>query len=183
MAMANLTIEFDATNPLVVLIETHEKGGDISASDKHFFKGDKTKPHSVKMRERVENNSRVIFGDWDIRRVQGAPQKPHFADPTHPHAPVVVHSGETVKFLCVRPFKIWVQREPNVIPDLSSPENPFEWRSTLEATFEARADGYNFGVTATVAAGITAQRFYKCTAWVDIGDNRTVLIDPDVIGD
>ena len=179
MAMANVTIEFDAMNPLVVLIEAHEKGGDIGVSSKHFFKGDKTKPHSVKMDERVDSDSQAIFGDWERRRVQGAPRKPHFTDPDHPHAPAVVHFGETVKFLCVRPFKIWVQREPNVIPDLSSPENPFGWATTLEAQ---KING-DFTVTATVVGGATAQRYYKCVAWVDIGDNRTVLIDPDVIVD
>jgi hypothetical protein len=33
----------------------------------------------------------------------------------------------------------------------------------------------------TVADNIAAQRFYKCTAWIDV-DGKTVVVDPDVIG-
>ena len=182
--MANVTIEFDAANPLVVRIaikgkdETHETdptGWDINVSDEHFFRG---KSHKEKMRERIELN-KAIIDDWDTRKVQGAPA-PHFLDPHH--GPVVVRSGETVRFLCQRPFKIWVQREPHVTPELSSPESPFVgWTTTQDSGNVKVNDDYT--VTAIAANGITAQRFYKCTAWIDIGDRKTVLVDPDVIGD
>jgi hypothetical protein len=84
--MANVTIEFDAANPLVVRIaikgkdETHETdptGWDINVSDEHFFRG---KSHKEKMRERIELN-KAIIDDWDTRKVQGAPA-PHFMDHT-----------------------------------------------------------------------------------------------------
>jgi len=179
--MANVTIEFNSTDPLVVLIKVREKhetdppGGDISVSKEQPFKGG-PKTHSMKMDERLAGLD--LSREWRARLVQGkgVPQNPHFIEDKHP--PAVIHPGETVVFKCVRPFKIWVQRESNVVPDLSSPENPFGWTLTREA----EKVGNDFIVTGTATYGIRAQRFYKCIAWVDI-DDETVLVDPDVIGD
>ena len=168
-------IEFDAANPLDVVIEPHNRPQwDIQVSSSAIFKPDQ-QLQSKKMFQRIDLKS--IEAEWRTRRVPTAPALPHFLGHGN-HIPIVVRTGETVQFTCQRPFMIWAHRDPNVTVRLQSPENPFGWSTEQKAELR----GVLYEVIAQAAANISEQRFYKCTAWIELDTGNPLLVDPDVIG-
>ena len=80
-----------------------------------------------------------------------------------------------------RVFSISVLRDPDVTITTGSAPSPFVdsmGRSlTVPQTYTGSSPNY------TVAANIVGQRFYKCTAWIDLGEGEVEIVDPDVLGD
>jgi hypothetical protein len=163
--------EFDQDNPLLVDIEISGGKWDIQVSGTANYRNTKTKQFE-KMIERISGFPNLLK-EYDDKKVKGAPD-PEFKDQTK-HRSIVVQPGETVVFRCDNPFKLFAHKDPNVVPDVDSLENPFGWTKIQKS-----GGGLNF-VTATVDANPAPnQRFYKCIAWVTDGSD-TILVDPDCI--
>jgi hypothetical protein len=169
--------ELDTINPLsVVIAEEHPGFGDwdIQVSDTAVFPTD-GKTHGQKMLDRIGAFNPGLGQQFNDKKVINGKAQPHFLQ--HPgHKPIVVRPQETVIFRCDKSFRLSVQRDPNVIPDLDAPENPFGWTRVQRS--EPSGSGYQVVATATSTPG--NQRFYKCTAWVVV-NGLTVLVDPDCI--
>jgi hypothetical protein len=176
----NSNVEFTSQYPLIVIVGRIGGQWDIQVSDKVTFPGD-NKLHSVKMFERIKNEvpggKDGLEEEWKSRLVQNGPAQPHFIANWGHHNPIVTRAGETVQFQCDYPFRVWAHRELNLVPVLASPDNPYGWNQPQESTLRAP-----YTVTATAVGNLTAQRFYKCVAWITVSDTQTVLVDPDDIG-
>jgi len=174
-----VNVEFTPQYPLLVIVGRFGDSWDIQVSNTDKFPGD-GKLMSDKMTERIKNDVpgglEGLKTEWKNRVVKDGPAVPHFiANPGH--HPIVTRAGETVQFQCDYPFRVWAHRDLNVLPMLASPDNPYGWTQPQESTLKAP-----YTVTATAVENLTAQRFYKCVAWITISDTETVLVDPDDIG-
>jgi len=180
MGVIGVNVEFSSQYPLIVSVGWFKDHWDIQVSDKVTFPGD-GKLHSVKMIERIKNEVpggiEGLKREWSSRVVKDGPAEPHLIANLGHHFPIVTRAGETVQFQCDYPFRVWAHRELNVVPRLASPDNPYGWNQPQESTLKAP-----YTVTATAVDNLTAQRFYKCVAWITVSDTETVLVDPDDIG-
>ena len=89
-----------------------------------------------------------------------------------------------MQFVCGYPFTIWLDRDPNVsiVPPSTgnpSPQNPIGMTRPVDVSVKVA------GVYSSAAFTVqqTCQIFYKCTAYVDLGNGQTLVIDPDTIID
>jgi|RhiMetdeSRZDD1v2_1073273.scaffolds.fasta_scaffold255048_2 hypothetical protein len=169
------TPQFSTLDPLIIRIEQDEDGEWTIRPSKIDRSGGKT--HSQIMDERRQLIEPAVLDDWTTRRAAGAPRRPHFKTEAG-HVPVIVTQGEKILFRSQDrlPFTIWIDRDPNVVVDAAGPQSPFGLSLPHNST-----DGESSLLT--VAANVFRQRFYKCTAYVQVAAGNTIVVDPDVIGD
>jgi hypothetical protein len=183
----HLTTIFDATNPLVVSIEPDANGvWQIQPSATETVKG--TGPHhGDKHRDIVSGRAgdmkNVVKPHWTNRRAAGAPVNPTFF--AGDHVPIVLTPTEQVKFVCGFPFTIWVDQDPNVSIAQALPGQPPSLQNPMQMTRPVDVSVNVAGVYSSAAFTVqaTCQIFYKCTAYVDLGNGQTIVIDPDTIID
>jgi hypothetical protein len=170
-------IQFTEQNPLLVMVGKVKDTWNIQVSSDAKFPPT-GKLYSDMMQERlkaVPGGKDAMKVNWQQRGIKDGPAEPHFiADPDH--HPVVMREGEYVRFQCDYPFVVWAHRDPNVMPNFDSPENPFGWTMSQQSTQQAP-----YVVIGVAQPTLTAQRFYKSIAWI-IVDGQTILVDPDVVG-
>jgi hypothetical protein len=122
----------------------------------------------------LSGGTTALKTNWQHRGVKDGPAAPDFM--LDPHGPIVTREGEYVQFQCEYPFIMWAHRANSVTPNFDSPENPFGWTMSQKST-----DHAPYVVNAVTAAGLTAQRFYKTVAWINV-NGETIFVDPDMIG-
>jgi hypothetical protein len=169
---------FTADSPLIIQIFPKDNGEwDIQPSPGNIDGISNAPTYRQVMDARKENLiGRGITKEWfDRSKDKTKHPVPHFIAEKD-HIPVVVATGEWVQFRSQanKPFVIWVDRDPNVTPIPGTPQNPFGF--TLPTLCQNGESG-KFEVQPRVAS----QRFYKCTAHIDLGGGQTALVDPDVI--
>jgi len=163
---------FDSGHPLVVTIEPDNNGvWQIQPSNTETVNGN---IHRVIARGRGQDMKPTAGPAWTNRRSAAAPTQPPYFD--EDHVPIVLIPGEKVKFRCAHPFVLWLDRQPNVSVVPGTPQNPLDG-----VTLPISAPGGNSPVFNVLGCG--QQIFYKCTAYVDLQNGQTLVIDPDTIID
>ena len=135
---------------------------------------------SALMETRKNNRDAAYLTKWSGRN----PKKPQPHYKRHPHTPMLLKPGESVRFESPKPFLVTILPEPDV--DQIGLTNPFDGVPNTAAFFSENSQqggpDYHFvECTITTDPLAAAQTFYKMHFIVT--DNGPKIVDPDIFVD